>query len=263
MLKIYVPSRGRPNKQIFFDALPAGIQAHTTLVVREDEAHLYQDYPFVKSPNKHTHIGQKRDWILHHHHNIAKWGARAVMCDDDLRIAKRRKDDPTKFEKMEAEDYFELFDKVEDSLNKYGHITMLPREGGNRHTSGDFECGRAMRFLGYNIRTLANAGAYFADIPTKEDFHVTLRLLMNGHPNLVITDFVQDDGGGSNAPGGCSVYRDLACMENDANMLKAMYPDFVKVVQKTTKGAWGGGTRTDVQIQWKEAYKSSQRGGLS
>lgn len=43
-----------------------------------------------------------------------------------------------------------------------------------------------------------------------------------------------------------------------AHQLHSLHPDFVKVVKKTTKGAWGGGERTDVTVAWKKAYESSQ-----
>jgi hypothetical protein len=32
-----------------------------------------------------------------------------------------------------------------------------------------------------------------------------------------------------------------------------LHPNIVSVVEKTTKTAWGGGTRMDVIIQWKKA----------
>jgi len=39
-------------------------------------------------------------------------------------------------------------------------------------------------------------------------------------------------------------------------LLAELHPGLVKVVTKETKGAWGGGTRTDVVVQWKKALKA-------
>jgi hypothetical protein len=47
-------------------------------------------------------------------------------------------------------------------------------------------------------------------------------------------------------------------MESSAKGLAELHPGFVKVVRKETKGAWGGGERVDVQIQWKKAWESSR-----
>ena len=45
-------------------------------------------------------------------------------------------------------------------------------------------------------------------------------------------------------------------MNRCAHELEVLHPDYVTVVDKTTKTSWGGGTRTDVRIAWKKAYES-------
>jgi hypothetical protein len=44
-----------------------------------------------------------------------------------------------------------------------------------------------------------------------------------------------------------------------AHALKERFPEFVNMVQKQTKTAWGGQARTDVIIQWKAAYAEGLR----
>jgi hypothetical protein len=257
-MKIYIPTRGRSNKQILWDALPSSVKQNIEFVVNDmsdapaDAAGAHLVPKWVKN------IGDKRHFIVHTLHNIEKDGPFIVMCDDDLRLARRRFDNPNKFHRMERQDYVDFFAAIEQHLREYAQVTVMAREGGNR-THGNVICGRAMRVLGYNVAQLRAHKIDFTRVPTKEDFDATLQLLRLGYPNLVVGSFVQDDGGGSNAAGGCSIYRDHAYMEARALELAALHPGFVKVVKKATKGAWGGGERIDVQVQWKQAYQSSRR----
>jgi hypothetical protein len=89
-----------------------------------------------------------------------------------------------------------------------------------------------------------------------EDFDVTLNLMRQGHGNIVLNHMVHDQHG-SNLAGGCSQYRDNIVQRAGAIGLKKLHDRFVSVVEKTTKTAWGGATRTDVRIQWKKAYESA------
>jgi hypothetical protein len=90
-----------------------------------------------------------------------------------------------------------------------------------------------------------------------EDFDVTLQLLRKGHRNAVLNQWAQDQGT-SNAPGGCSTYRTPEVQAAGAYGLQKLHPDFVTVVDKETKQAWGGGVRKDVRIAWKKALESSR-----
>ncbi len=259
-MRIYIPTRGRRLKQIFFDALPPNLQACCVFVCNDQESippALGKCAGSQITPVWVKNIGDKRHYICHELHDGAKHGPQIIMCDDDLRLNARRKDDPTKFRPMQPEDYELLFLAIHSALDEHAHVTVMPREGGNR-VSVDQECTRAMRILGYDQNVLREETVSFQRVPTKEDFDATLQLLRAGHKNLMLADWVQDDGGGSNARGGCSIYRDDAYMKARAEDLARLHPGFVKVVQKETKGAWGGGVRTDVSVQWKQAYKSSQ-----
>jgi hypothetical protein len=86
-----------------------------------------------------------------------------------------------------------------------------------------------------------------------EDFHVALSLLEAGYSNRIMNHYAHNQKGSGTA-GGCSHFRTPELHAKNEHLLAALHPDVVKVVQKETKGAWGGGTRTDVNIQWKKAY---------
>lgn len=183
-----------------------------------------------------------------------------VMMDDDLLFFERRTDDDTKFSKITGDRVFEMFDVLEDRMKGFAHGGILAREGGNRITGKqNVYATRMMRVLAYDPKLVRKVGARFDRMVTKQDFDMTLQLLRAGYPNILMADYVQGQYGDgcSNAPGGCSVYRTPEMMDASAHKLAELHPGFVKVVTKESKVSWGGGTRTDVNVQWKKALLSS------
>ena len=81
-----------------------------------------------------------------------------------------------------------------------------------------------------------------------------LQSLTRGFSNVVLNDYCQNQGG-SNTSGGCSTYRTPEVHADACYHLEELFPKFVTVVDKTTKAAWGGGTRKDVRVQWKKALE--------
>jgi hypothetical protein len=138
------------------------------------------------------------------------------------------------------------------------HAGFACREGANRVTSPHIVNTRILRVLGYNRKILAKENITFGRVQVMEDFDVALRLLRAGYPNCIL-NHVAHNQKGSGAAGGCSTYRTPQVQAQAAHVLAALHPGYVKVVEKTTKTAWGGGTRTDVNIQWKKAYAESNR----
>ena len=215
----------------------------------------------VVLPPKIKRLSPTRQWILENCPTN-----KFVLFDDDLVFAKRRTDDITKFEPCGTRDIVRMLDALESSLDMYVHVGLMAREGGNRvpvDRRGKpvpvIEATRMMRVLGYNKNNI-RCPARFDRLPTKQDFDMTLQLLRGGYPNGVLTAFVHNQFG-SNTAGGCSAYRDEAMMKRSAELLAKLHPGFVKVVEKETKSAWGGGVRTDVQISWKKALAEGQANG--
>jgi len=180
-----------------------------------------------------------------------------VMLDDDLHFFKRRDDDRTKFRDMTDDELVEMFHCIEHELGWRVHVGIAAREGGNRNTEEFLYNTRIMRLLAYQRPALIKHKARFSDMEVMEDFHVALTLLRAGEPNAVLNDYCHNQAEGSAAPGGCSHFRTPELHTVNANRLAELHAPYVSVVQKKTKGAWGGGTRTDVRVQWKKAYDNA------
>lgn len=188
-------------------------------------------------------IGAKRQYIKDNAHD-----QHIVMLDDDLVFAQRRKDDPTKFTSMVGMDFDNMFGTMEDVMAGYLHGGMSGREGANRCTDEYRLNNRAMRVLMYD-----RAAPFEFVNRNMQDFTATLDLLVQGHPNILLNNWVSNQKG-SNSAGGCSITRTAEVHSSAAHALQRRYPNFVTVVQKHSKKSWGGGSRTDVRVQWKKAY---------
>lgn len=255
-MKIYVHTSGRVSvgAQKTLEALRGVKGTDVAIVVQAKQAKDYEliAYHFSSQmiilPPRITSLSPTRQWILDQENGTF------CLMDDDLSFFKRREDDPTKFQRATVTDKAKMLKRLEQLAAKYGHAGILGREGGNRILSprGYVQATRMMRVLAYHAPTVKAAGARFDRVPSKQDFDMTLQMLRAGHANAVITDYVQDQGG-SNTQGGCSVYRDETMNVKSSQLLAKLHPQFVTVVEKETKTAWGGGIRTDVRVAWKKA----------
>lgn len=254
-MRIFIPTYGRHDKQHTYNHLPKKLQERTTLVVQKREAHLYKDFPnvYVLPPKIQT-ITPTREHIAK---VIMGKEGKFVMLDDDLRFDFRRMDERGKFYVATERQVIDLFKTIEKKLDKYAHVGVLSREGGNRVLESSRECTRMMRVLAYRADILWRENIKFDRLPLQEDFDVTLQLLRKGFKNLVLCEWVNGQGT-SGAKGGCSHFRTIDLHNENVQRLAALHPGFVSVVEKETKGAWGGNRRLDVVVQWKKAYESSR-----
>lgn len=252
MMDIIIPSYGRAThaQQTTLRALnEAGLEP--TLVVQMREHHLYEHLPakIIALPDNIRTIAPTRQYILEHVGNDRAF----CMVDDDLVFYKRRDDDRTKLRDITPTELREAFEEMDFALSNYDHVGFAAREGANRNTTGLIENTRIMRVLGYDRRPLLEGNIRFDAMEVMEDFHVALCLLEKGYANALLNDYAHNQAG-SGKSGGCSHFRTPALQAANAAKLAALHPKYVKVVEKTTKGAWGGGTRVDVNIQWKKAF---------
>lgn len=253
-MKIVIPSHARSHIMVTWKNLPQSIKNLTSVAVYPEEQDDYQDYPLLVLPEGIKGIANKRNFIVQscEDNNL-------VILDDDLTFAVRREedDDPTKFTSATEHDIIAMFQDIEAKLHHYAHGAIATREGGNRNISRYKYNTRALRAHFFRTDILRMEGIHLNGQPFMSDFDTTLQLLERGYQNVVLNHYVTNQGG-SNSVGGCSTTRTLEGLEEAAYSLKARHPAFVKVVRKTTKGAWGGGVRTDVIIQWKKAYRSAK-----
>lgn len=256
---IAIPSIHRWHEQPTLLALPPEVEVN--LFVPETQVAQYRQ-KWESAGNVKVH-GQPAsiDNIGKARHAILEWAYpnAVLMLDDDLAFFARRTDEPDKFRDCDLNERAKMLHACSNALKDYAHIAVATREGGNRNTEDYVYNTRGLRVLGYDSKVVLDEEVKFNRIPVMEDFDVALQLLRKGYPNCVLNWMVHNQTGGSNATGGCSTYRTLELQAKAAHRLKELHPDFVTVVEKTTKTAWGGATRTDVRIQWKKAYESSQK----
>lgn len=253
-MDIMIPTSGRPRKQVTWNSLPQEIRRKVFLVVTQDEAeeylHALPNANILVCPS--MPIGPKRQWC------VENAGHKLLMLDDDLTFFHRREDNPKLFRPATFVDVGELIAAIDDELEVCAHVGIGSREGGNRLTERRYFNTRLQRVLAYRTDVLQRENIRFDRLPVMEDFDVNLSLLRRGYRNVMLNWMVNDQGG-SNAPGGCSRWRTLDIQAAAARKLAELHYGFVRTVEKTTKTAWGGQTRTDVNIQWKKAYESSKR----
>lgn len=247
---------GRVNKQITWNNLPESIRKHTILSVQKHEVDQYpKGYGIIILPDHIRNLPDTRQYLI----DVIQTRFLFIM-DDDLSFFYREKGDPKHLHKMTEEKMEYMFmDMHAALLMGYPMVGISAREGNNRVEQRGVEIARSMRIFGLDLDVVRKVGARFDRTKTKEDMDMTLQLLRAGYKNFVYYDYANDHVS-SNAPGGCALYRTLELMEQDAHRLAELHPGFVKVVKKQTKTSWNGLERTDVIVQWKKAYASSQVG---
>lgn len=254
---VFIPTRGRMNRQITLQQIPANWLERTILVVDEDERYLYdfcsKVLPVFPSYGGGIHSVRQfiTDWCF------AQGIGKMFQIDDDLTFFRRKGTNDWHLRKLEAGEMDELLWMVSDFLDHYAHLSISIRSGNNRSEQWYAEVGRSLQALAYRVDILKTNSISFLPMQFMEDFHVTLSLLECGYPNLIMYEWAIDQKG-SNVDGGCSLYRNEDTQRASAYKLAALHNPFVKVVEKKSKN-WHGGmeTRTDVVVSWKKAYQSA------
>jgi hypothetical protein len=253
-MEIFIPTYGRSGEQVTLShLLPLGVRV--TLVVQQREYEKYQHYrldnfPLVSVwvlPKEIETIAPTRDYI------IQQAAGDVLMLDDDLDFAARRDDDPTKFRPATTEDIADMLLDVQAKLKQFAFVSVGAREGGHMNTADYVVNTRAMRALAYSAPFLQLKRITCAPMRLMEDFHVALQLLEQGEDMIVCNRWVTNQRGGSGSRGGCSSFRTLEMQAEEARKLAELHPEFVTVVEKQTKTAWGGAKRLDVRVAWKKA----------
>lgn len=258
---LYIPTYRRVDRQVTWRSISPAWAAHTLLVSPPDEAPLLRakGYPVLETPPHVKGIGPTRQWVLDQH-DPATDGRLAILLDDDLQFARRRLDTPTKFERVDTP---ALFDEMMGLF-----LTMMQqvpvggidnRSGANRRTPPVVMHPRIHDLMAIDVAVARSIDARLDRLEFMEDFHFLLQFLTLGYPTAALSTHCKNDMSGSNAAGGCSVYRDAPGQAAAAHALHAAYPDFATVVEK---GGWNGGmdVRLDVRVAWKKAYEAGRLG---
>lgn len=256
-IDIVIPTYGRQdNQESLRQLVRAGIKPILVVQAREIGTGAYWEYrkdaDIYVLPDDIRTIAPTRQLIV----DLVGSSNELCMLDDDLTFYHRREDEPGKLREITPEELRGAFDALEQTLKlSYAHVGFAAREGANRNTQPLVENTRIMRVLGYSRPALRKIGARFDEMEVMEDFHVALTLLEHGYKNAVLNMYAHNQAG-SGKEGGCSHFRTSQLQEDNALKLHALHPKVVSVVEKETKGSFGGGVRTDVRIQWKAAFGS-------
>lgn len=259
-MTIYIPTSGRPTRQVTLANIPNALLPMTKLVVPAREVESYAAAGIDKSrilPVSVDGIGKTRQWV------IANAKSRYVLfLDDDMDFCYRPDMSSAKLVTLKPGDknldrmFQWCYDELEGGLV---HVGISARQGNNHVEKETLDAKRMNNAYAYNVKALRKSGLRFDVLPLMEDFYVTLGLLVQGYANRVTYRWCWNQRG-SNASGGCSGYRNAKMQTDAANRLKKAYPAFVKIIEKKSKAVWKGmEVRTDVRIQWQQALNQSRR----
>lgn len=216
-------------------------------------------------PRHHKYLPSQRQYIMEWAH--AKGIKFIWFMDDDLTFFARNTVS-TKLTKCTKDDVSDMINCMKVSLDKYPLVGISTRLGNNFVTEYSDTIGRVTRCYALNVEVFKQVGAVFNPIEpfVAEDFHITLCFLNAGYPNEIIYAFAQEDVG-SNAPGGCSLYRTAEVQKATMEWMAANHPE-VTIKLKQNKTGWNlpgsvDNIRVDCVVQWKKAYRPKRTGGLN
>ena len=250
-MKIIIPTYRR-DKQLTFSFFSKEAKDNTIFVVDQrdkDRLQIINRRPneqFWVSPAKT--IAEKRAWIIREAHS--RGIQKICMFDDDLRFATRKSPDwsQTALEPAKPEQIDGALSWLSSILmEECPHAGFGPRQG-NNNAKEEFACASKMMYaLGYHVPTVME-NAILGRMPFREDYDITLQLLRRGYNNIVCHRLVVDNV--YNLPGGCRDERTVEASDAAAELLAALHPGLVKVVEKPYKGSV---PRKEVIVSWKKA----------
>lgn len=217
----------------------------------------------------HEHIGELR------HKIITMFGCNLVMIDDQFTFHAREHSDQgvettymlkqiskKNFSAEERERIMmEMFEWTTKKIlsGKFGMVAISNRPSNNNMQYDEIYNDRIGGYWGINWEVYSNMTVVpdMSKMKTKEDMYFELCCLQQGIPVVKSSTYAFNRSGGANSKGGCSRFRDLACMTADAEKIQFMFPDFVNLKDKPAQ-SWGNfgeaDTFKDVTVQWKRAY---------
>jgi len=256
---ICIPTKGRADKQVTLDFLGDRLRGVCTLLVDSEEFDDYSltvdDVNIVAMPPEVKGIGKVRQWAVENCPTPYLF-----LLDDDMVFFKRIPG-TVKLEKCDSYMMEDLFEELVNwmSLDDVPVVGVSARQGNNHNPNTYQEHTRQMNFHGIDVQRFKSLGLCFDGQDVMEDFYMTLSLLTQGIANRVMYQYCWNQVG-SGAAGGCSSYRTWEMQKRCAEELAASFPDFVTVVEKTTKTTWKEfPTRFDVRVQWKKAYEHGRK----
>lgn len=263
-MHIFIPTRGRVDRQVAWDNLPESVRVHTTLICPESEVeeHRKRGRNVRGRPDYVKGISMSRQYIME-----SCPEERFIMIDDDMTLFIRAKPEAWNLKKAEGQEVYDLFKRMWDLMegeDGYAAVGVSSRQMLNvKYPAHIEENSKINGVMGFNRTAIQWLGVRFDDVQIQEDYHIVLSLLEAGFNNAVIVDAAWNQATGSS--GGCSTYRTAELQEAGSRKLAELHPGFVELVEKDQKTAWGdlGNKRLDVKVFWKKAFKNGTRQPIS
>lgn len=263
---LLIPSRSRAEKvsKSLACEIPHHWHGRTYVFVPESQyleylMHMPGSIQTVAVPND-MRIAEKRVYM-------AEWAAQLgeetfTFVDDDVCFLVRRDIDAWQLVGQTPDIFDNMMMTVErllsDGENPYSHVGISAREGNNRAGIGlppilkDFT--RCYRVVAW--RTGDYLQLEHGRIVTMEDFDASLQSLRLGRKNCCLYFYAQGQGEtGEN--GGCADWRTVEIHNASAARLAELHPGFVSLREHKIKAKNDMANRTEVTVQWKQAWKSA------
>lgn len=241
-MRIFIPSRGRADRQTTLELIP---RSHdVTIVVPLNEVEAYANRWPVRAHvvgMNYAHIGEKRQKIL----DIVAAGAerapdaKILMLDDDLKFRCRV---GGRFVSASDESVGRMIDTIEKKLDEYAHVGVTDEYMCQTRPVGFYEGGRYSQVLAYNLDLWPEKFRYRLAI--NEEHDMNLQLTASGLPPCVLTDWTK--GSKFYAAGGCSAWRTPEVQRENVEKFAKMWPGVVTIVEKKSGFP-------DVRVQWRKA----------
>lgn len=243
-MKIYVPSRDRPDAQHTAAQLrDAGVPF--VIVRSHSDESRYPDYADQLFFDVRG-IADKRQKIMEHAREWSHDG-KFVMIDDDVEFRRVLQDEhvcvTTKTTPAETR---LLMSRVETLLDQYAIVGIAIRFMIDRAEKPLLlNSGRMVHFLAYNLDLMRGPPPRWDRLSTCEDFDFTMQLVSRGLPRAMITDHCLHEVGGHASAGGCSHFRSPELEIENNRRLMELWPDYVSVTPGTNK----------IRISWRKLAK--------
>ena len=268
MLEIVIPTLSRLKKQITLSNIPNEYRSNSFLVVQPHEAEQAKKVHSNVFVLSNDNIGMSNTIKEITHEWSVNRGSRFWIMDDDLNFMYNDlQDGKWQKHKLEEKEFSQMLGETEEWIEDgilHGGIgttweppssEKYPYNSNCRIMTNKFYDGSVLAKIWNDIDWTGCCGA--------EDFYVNLQLLTRGYENRVWFKYVVSPSD-TNAPGGCSTYRDVEYHNNAMRNLKNKYNEYVLLREKVQDtGPWKGQVKLAATISWKKAYESSKLSTLS
>lgn len=259
---ILIPTLGRMDKQITYNALPEKYKQITQLVVQtqeyDDMVERYGEERVLCLPEDIKKLSPTRAYLLEKFRD-----KRHFVFDDDLTFRVKepytgteepdRKWQSRKFTDQDFDDAFAMVEEWMDEGIVFGSflpswviadINQWPIRENQRIMTNVFLDGpKIPKDVDYNR------------IPAAQDLDFNLQMLTRGFKNRVSAKYMVYCSQ-TNAEGGCSTYRTLEMLNETQEKFAALWPKYVRVKDKLIdNGPFKGKIKKQVTISHKKAYQ--------